>query len=50
MSGLVNAMVIVAVIVLVIARQFRPSRIDADRRWWLVPVILGGAWRCASRT
>ncbi|MFF0161043.1 DUF1453 domain-containing protein [Streptomyces sp. NPDC005263] len=40
MPGLVNALVIVAVVVLVVARQFRPRRIDAGRRWWLVPVIL----------
>ncbi|MDX2680698.1 CcdC protein domain-containing protein [Streptomyces soliscabiei] len=40
MSGLVNALVIVAVAVLVIGRQFRASRIDTDRRWWLLPGIL----------
>ncbi|GAA3838221.1 DUF1453 domain-containing protein [Streptomyces chiangmaiensis] len=40
MSGLVNALVIVAVVVLVIVRQFRAHRIDADRRWWLVPAVL----------
>jgi hypothetical protein len=40
MSGLVNALVIVAVAALVIVRQFRASRIDADRRWWLLPGIL----------
>ncbi|MFF4252811.1 DUF1453 domain-containing protein [Streptomyces sp. NPDC001663] len=41
MSGLVNALVIAAVVVLVIVRQFRAQRIGSDRRWWLVPVILG---------
>ncbi|MFJ4583655.1 DUF1453 domain-containing protein [Streptomyces echinatus] len=40
MPGLVNALVIVAVAALVIARQFRPRAIDTDRRWWLLPVIL----------
>ncbi|MFF3515589.1 DUF1453 domain-containing protein [Streptomyces sp. NPDC002573] len=40
MSGLVNALVIAAVAALVISRQFRARRIDADRRWWLLPVIL----------
>ncbi|MDR6979268.1 putative membrane protein YfcA [Streptomyces sp. 3330] len=40
MSGLVNALVIVAVAALVITRQFRASRIDTDRRWWLLPGIL----------
>ncbi|MFJ7150933.1 DUF1453 domain-containing protein [Streptomyces sp. NPDC100445] len=40
MSGLVNALVIVAVAGIVIARQFRAQPIDTDRRWWLLPVIL----------
>ncbi|MFF1452763.1 DUF1453 domain-containing protein [Streptomyces sp. NPDC058274] len=40
MSGLVNALAILAVAVLVISRQFRTRRISADRRWWLVPAIL----------
>ncbi|MDH6628782.1 hypothetical protein M2271_006617 [Streptomyces sp. LBL] len=41
MPGIVNTLVIVAVVVLVIVRQFRPSRIDTERRWWLLPVVLG---------
>ncbi|MDF3298335.1 CcdC protein domain-containing protein [Streptomyces tropicalis] len=40
MSGLVNALVIAAVAALVISRQFRARRFDADRRWWLLPLIL----------
>ncbi|WP_328344145.1 DUF1453 domain-containing protein [Streptomyces violaceus] len=40
MSGLVDALVIVAVALAVIARQFRASRIDSERRWWLLPAIL----------
>ncbi|MFJ9815306.1 DUF1453 domain-containing protein [Streptomyces sp. NPDC101151] len=40
MSGLVNALVIVAVIAIVIGRQFRARAIDTDRRWWLLPAIL----------
>ena len=40
MSGLVNALVIVAVVAVVIVRQFRARRIGTDRRWWLLPVIL----------
>ncbi|MGW2490391.1 DUF1453 domain-containing protein [Streptomyces sp. NPDC001606] len=40
MSGLANALVIVAVVALVIARQFRARAIDTDRRWWIVPVVL----------
>lgn len=40
MSGLVNALVICAVVVLVVARQFRAHRVGTDRRWWIVPVVL----------
>ncbi|MEU3983120.1 DUF1453 domain-containing protein [Streptomyces sp. NPDC026672] len=40
MPGLVNALVIVAVVALVIVRQFRARPIGAGRRWWLVPVVL----------
>ncbi|MFF0011618.1 DUF1453 domain-containing protein [Streptomyces sp. NPDC005374] len=40
MSGLVDALLIVVAVVVVIARQFRASRIDTGRRWWLLPVIL----------
>ncbi|GHH20480.1 DUF1453 family protein [Streptomyces rubradiris] len=40
MSGLVNALVIVAVVAVVIARQFRARAIDTDRRWWLLPAVL----------
>ncbi|MBV2357021.1 DUF1453 family protein [Streptomyces sp. J2-1] len=41
MSGLVNALVIVAVVVLVVVRQFRARPVTNDRRWWLLPLILG---------
>lgn len=40
MSGLVNALVIAAVVVLVIVRQFRAAPVGGNRRWWLVPAIL----------
>lgn len=40
MSGLVNALVIAAVVVLVIVRQFRAQQIGTGRRWWLVPAII----------
>ncbi|MEU0411619.1 DUF1453 domain-containing protein [Streptomyces griseorubiginosus] len=40
MSGLVDALLIVVAVVVVIGRQFRASRIDSGRRWWLLPVIL----------
>ncbi|CAM5643645.1 CcdC protein domain-containing protein [Streptomyces fumanus] len=41
MPGLADALVIVAVAGLVIARQFRPSRMNAERRWWIVSAVLG---------
>ncbi|MEU8588463.1 DUF1453 domain-containing protein [Streptomyces sp. NPDC048664] len=40
MSGPVNALLIVAVVVLVIARQFGARRVDADKRWWVIPVVM----------
>jgi Protein of unknown function (DUF1453) len=40
MSGVVNALLIVAVAVTVIVRQFRARAINTDRRWWLIPVVL----------
>ncbi|GAA3845652.1 DUF1453 family protein [Streptomyces coacervatus] len=41
MSGLVNGLVIAAVVVLVVVRQFRAQQIGGTgRRWWLLPVIL----------
>ncbi|AVV40091.1 DUF1453 domain-containing protein [Streptomyces sp. ID05-04B] len=40
MPGLLHALVIAAVIALVIVRQFRAGRIDADRRWWVLPGVL----------
>ncbi|MFR0356765.1 DUF1453 domain-containing protein [Streptomyces sediminimaris] len=40
MPGLVNALMIAAVVVLVVVRQFRAQRIGAGRRWWLAPLIL----------
>lgn len=39
MSGLVNAVVIVAVIGIVIARQLRPRQVGSGR-WWLIPGVL----------
>ncbi|MFI5687474.1 DUF1453 domain-containing protein [Streptomyces sp. NPDC051636] len=40
MPGLVDALVIVAVVVLVIVRQFRAQAISTGRRWWLAPAVL----------
>ncbi|MFI1094947.1 DUF1453 domain-containing protein [Streptomyces sp. NPDC020917] len=40
MSGLVNALVIVAVVAVVIVRQLRPRQVGAGGRWWLLPAVL----------
>ncbi|MEV5981732.1 DUF1453 domain-containing protein [Streptomyces sp. NPDC052114] len=40
MSGLTNALVICAVVVLVVVRQFKPQQISTDRSWWVVPAVL----------
>ncbi|MEV0259774.1 DUF1453 domain-containing protein [Streptomyces sp. NPDC050617] len=41
MSGLVEAVVIAAVLVLVLLRQFAPQRVASDvRRWWVLPAVL----------
>jgi hypothetical protein len=39
MSGLVNALVILAVVGVVIARQLRPRTVGGGR-WWLIPGVL----------
>lgn len=41
MSGFVDALVVTVVAGLVVVRQFRAARIDTDRRWWVLPVVLG---------
>ncbi|WP_018535958.1 MULTISPECIES: hypothetical protein [unclassified Streptomyces] len=41
MSGPTEVLVIVAVVVLVLVRQFRTERLSMDRKWWLLPLILG---------
>ncbi|MGX1674391.1 DUF1453 domain-containing protein [Streptomyces sp. NPDC055400] len=40
MSGLTNVLVIVAVVVLVVVRQFKAQQITMDKRWWVVPAVL----------
>lgn len=40
MSGLANALVIIAVIGVVIARQLRPRVVRAGGRWWVLPAVL----------
>ncbi|WP_328378913.1 DUF1453 family protein [Streptomyces sp. NBC_00440] len=39
-STLSDVAVAVAVIALVLVRQFRPQQVNHDRRWWLLPAIL----------
>ncbi|MFF2079611.1 DUF1453 domain-containing protein [Kitasatospora sp. NPDC058162] len=41
MGSLANLLVIVAVVVLVVGRQMRVQRLDTERRFWLLPLILG---------
>lgn len=40
MSGLANALVIIAVIGLVLARQLKPRKVADGNRWWLLPAVL----------
>ncbi|RLV09765.1 DUF1453 domain-containing protein [Streptomyces griseocarneus] len=40
MSGFIDAVVIVAVCAIVLVRQTRPRRAEADaKRWWLLPAV-----------
>ncbi len=41
MTGLVNILVILAVVALVVRRQFQTRKFDTERRFWLLPLILG---------
>ncbi|MFB7908186.1 DUF1453 domain-containing protein [Kitasatospora sp. NPDC056076] len=41
MGSLANLLVIAAVVVLVVGRQMRVQRLDTERRFWLLPLILG---------
>ncbi|MFI6861515.1 DUF1453 domain-containing protein [Streptomyces sp. NPDC050421] len=40
MHGLVNVLVIIAVIALVVLRQCSAQQISGDRRWWVLPGVL----------
>ncbi|MGV9267143.1 DUF1453 domain-containing protein [Kitasatospora sp. NPDC003701] len=40
MTGLVNILVIIAVVALVLRRQLRPQRLDTERRFWVLPLVL----------
>ncbi|MFH9349881.1 DUF1453 domain-containing protein [Kitasatospora sp. NPDC017646] len=41
MTAVVNLLVIAAVVVLVVQRQTRVQRLDTERRFWLLPLVLG---------
>ncbi|MFI9161129.1 DUF1453 domain-containing protein [Kitasatospora aureofaciens] len=41
MTAVVNLLVTAAVVVLVVQRQMRVQRLDTERRFWLLPLILG---------
>ncbi|MFJ8476610.1 DUF1453 domain-containing protein [Kitasatospora sp. NPDC094011] len=41
MVSLANLLVIVAVVAVVVTRQMRVQRLDTERRFWLLPLILG---------
>ncbi|MQS14288.1 DUF1453 family protein [Streptomyces kaniharaensis] len=41
MTALVNVVVILVVMALVAQRQMRARRLDTERRFWLLPLILG---------
>ncbi|MFI2240243.1 DUF1453 domain-containing protein [Streptomyces chrestomyceticus] len=42
MSGLLNVLVIVAIIAVMVVRQVKPQRLASEgRRWWLLPAVLG---------
>ncbi|MFD8704642.1 DUF1453 domain-containing protein [Kitasatospora sp. NPDC059648] len=41
MSAVANLLVIAAVVVLVVQRQMRVQRLDTERRFWLLPLVLG---------
>ncbi|MFI0742073.1 DUF1453 domain-containing protein [Streptomyces sp. NPDC021100] len=41
MSAVIDAGVIVAVVALVVVRQFKPQKVvSGERRWWIVPAVL----------
>ncbi|WP_406203964.1 DUF1453 domain-containing protein [Kitasatospora sp. NBC_01560] len=41
MSTFLNVAVVIAVMALVVGRQMRPRRLDTDRRFWVLPLVLG---------
>ncbi|WP_033213303.1 CcdC protein domain-containing protein [Kitasatospora phosalacinea] len=43
MTALSDVLIAVAVIVLVLGRQLRARRLDTERRFWLIPLVLAAA-------
>ncbi|MEU8923376.1 DUF1453 domain-containing protein [Kitasatospora sp. NPDC048545] len=41
MNAFTDVLVVAAVVVLVVQRQMRVQRLDSERRFWLLPLILG---------
>ncbi|MDH6143109.1 MULTISPECIES: CcdC protein domain-containing protein [Kitasatospora] len=41
MPGFANIIIIIAVMALIVSRQFRAQKLDDGRRFWLLPLILG---------
>ncbi|MEV6972793.1 DUF1453 domain-containing protein [Kitasatospora sp. NPDC093806] len=41
MSALVNVVLVVLVMAVVLRRQMRAQRMDGDRRFWVLPLVLG---------
>ncbi|MER7172475.1 DUF1453 domain-containing protein [Streptomyces mesophilus] len=41
MSEIVNGLVIIGVVALIVLTQFKARRIGDERRWWVLPVVLG---------
>ncbi|MFI6157433.1 DUF1453 domain-containing protein [Kitasatospora sp. NPDC051170] len=42
MNTLFDVVVALGVVALVVTRQMRPQKVDSDRRFWVLPLILGG--------
>ncbi|MGA4839158.1 DUF1453 domain-containing protein [Streptomyces sp. G45] len=40
MPGFANALLILAAVVLIVARQLKPQRMTGSQRWWLAPAVL----------
>ncbi|MCC9309232.1 DUF1453 family protein [Kitasatospora sp. RB6PN24] len=41
MLGFANIIIVIAVMALIVSRQFRAQKLDDGRRFWLLPLILG---------